>query len=103
MLAARKEQGDLAALARGDNPAGEDACTLGFISLIVDIPTQAQHRHGCIVVVQHVTLRRLTDWSKAGAIRTTIAQTISHCTEAGSGIPRLSCIFSNRCIGKPPP
>src|ERR1051326_9081639 len=31
MLAAREEEGNLAALVRGNNPTGEDTCTFGFV------------------------------------------------------------------------
>ena len=61
MLTSGKEQGDMTAIACGDNAAGEDACPSRLIGLILDLPAQAQHRHRRVIVVQHAALRRLAD------------------------------------------
>src|SRR5689334_3871948 len=61
MLTTREEERNRAAFLGGDNAAGKDARAFRLVSLVINVTTEAQDWHGCVIVVQHVALCGLPD------------------------------------------
>ena len=92
VLAPGEVQRDPAPLLCGHDAGGEHAgAVVGWLA------RHAQHAHSGVVVVQHFALRGLPDQFVARALITSAASsTISHCVEAGSGMPSACSSFSRR-------